>query len=431
MRTTLWDDEISRRHLLRMGLTSAALMALPWRPGAVARAQSANPHFMVVFFGDGGWDVTQVLDAHDPNDATDGIDVDVPGQPVSQIATVGSVSYISNPTMRPLTDAYFNAWAARSAIVNGINTRSTSHPQSAQLVLTGYLDPTRADVAVMSAHKNGADLPLPHLLISGDSFGGQFAGLSGRLGGQMGEALAYNRIPSHTTIGQTQQAVSKNGETYIQQALASAAAADTSGAVYGRFAQHADASTRGDKLVALASSLPNGSNNGTTLANSLGAAFKNGLTTSVTISNVGGFDTHSDNTQQNTAWERVFTFLKAFVDGLAAQPGVAASSLLDETTILYCSEFGRTPQLNSDSGKDHHPVTSMLFVGKGVRPGVFGMTDGTQKAVKVNLSTGQPDSVTGQENDVTNMVAGTLTLMGANPNDYLPAGIKPFTAMVA
>ena len=37
-------------------------------------------------------------------------------------------------------------------------------------------------------------MPLPHLLLSGQSFGGQFAGLSGRLGGQMGTAIAYNRL---------------------------------------------------------------------------------------------------------------------------------------------------------------------------------------------------------------------------------------------
>jgi hypothetical protein len=55
-------------------------------------------------------------------------------------------------------------WASRTAVVNGIHTRSTSHDQSAQLVLTGYLDSTRADFAVMAAHHNGADLPLPQLL---------------------------------------------------------------------------------------------------------------------------------------------------------------------------------------------------------------------------------------------------------------------------
>jgi hypothetical protein len=118
----------------------------------------------------------------------------ISGLPPSQIATVGGITYQSNPTTRPGVDAYFQTWAAQTCVVNGIGTRSTSHDQSRQLVLTGSLDPTRADFAVIAAHKNGQDMPLPHLLLSGQSFGGQFAGLSGRLGGQMSQAIAYNRL---------------------------------------------------------------------------------------------------------------------------------------------------------------------------------------------------------------------------------------------
>src|SRR5262249_41543531 len=159
------------------------------------------------FVADGGWDVTQVFDVHDPNDSTDGVDVDVPtaisGLPVSQIASVGGITYMSNPTTRPGVDTFFQRWASRASVVNGVGTRSTSPDQSRQLVLTGYLDPTRADFAVMAANANGADLPLPHLLLSGPSFGGPFAGLSARVGGQLATALAYNRIPNPTQMDQT------------------------------------------------------------------------------------------------------------------------------------------------------------------------------------------------------------------------------------
>src|SRR5262249_47374878 len=137
-----------------------------------------------------------------------------------------------------------------------------------------------------------------------------------------------------------------------------------------------------------------------------------------------------DNTQQNGRWTDVFTFLNDFLTGLAAQQGVASASLLDETTVVYCSEFGRTPQLNGDNGKDHHPWTSMLLVGKRVRGGaVLGRTDGNQEGVKVNFDTGQPDA-TGQVIDVQNMVAGILTLVGANSSDYLPT-VRPFTGIIA
>jgi uncharacterized protein (DUF1501 family) len=422
-----FDEGLTRRSLLRLGLSGAALAAMPWPLRGSAFAAGA-PHFLVTFFCDGGWDPTQTLDAHDPLDATDGIDVDVPGQPVSQIVTVGPITYMSNVVTRPAVDAFFSRWADRSAIVNGVNTRSTSHDQSRQLMLTGYLDPTRADFAVMAAHHNGTEMPLPHLLLSGPSFGGPFAGLSGRVGGQLRTVLNYDRIPGRMEGGDSQLAVSALGEAYVQQALARQQALESGGALRGRLAQFSDANDRGDRLVRLASSLPRGNNDGAQLAASLGAAFRAGMTTSVTISGQGGFDTHDDNTQQNGRWDSVFGFLDDFVAGLSTQAGVGSASLLDETTVIVVSEFGRTPELNGDNGKDHHPFTSALLVGKRVRPGVFGLTDRQQEGVKVNFSTGMP-SDTGELLDVQNFVAGVLTLVGANPSEYLQS-VSPFTAMV-
>ena len=56
------------------------------------------------------------------------------------------------------------------------------------------------------------------------------------------------------------------------------------------------------------------------------------------------------------------------------------------------------------------------------------MTDGGQEGVKTNLGTGAPDD-TGAILDVTHVVAGIMTLMGANSTDYLPS-VTPLTAMV-
>jgi len=426
-----WKEAMTRRNVLQLGLSTAALLTIPplrW----IAKADPSNPHFLVMLMADGGWDPTQTLDVHDPLDMTDGVDVDVPevisGLPPSQIATVGGITYMANPVTRPAVDTFFATWASRSAVVNGIGTRSTSHDQSRQLVLTGYLDPTRADFAVMAAAKNGPDMPLPHLLLSGESFGGQFAGLSGRLGGQMGTAIAYNRVGTNGAL-----AVSALGEAYVQQALEwERLHAETapSSAVSGKLEAYRDANVRADKLTRLAGALNLNQNTGQLLATSLGNAFKSGLTTAVTVNPFGGFDTHTDNTQQNQSWQRVFSYADGLVTGLSTQPGLLAPSLLDETTVVVCSEFGRTPQLNGDNGKDHHPWTSMLLVGKGVKGGTtLGMTDSTQEGVKVNFSTGAPDGG-GLVLDVTNMVAGLVTLMGANSSDYLPT-VTPFTAMIA
>jgi uncharacterized protein (DUF1501 family) len=54
-----------------------------------------------------------------------------------------------------------------------------------------------------------------------------------------------------------------------------------------------------------------------------------------------------------------------------------ASGLLAKTLVLAYGEFGRTPTINKDTGRDHWgPAASLLFAGAGVRGGqVIGKTD--------------------------------------------------------
>jgi hypothetical protein len=53
------------------------------------------------------------------------------------------------------------------------------------------------------------------------------------------------------------------------------------------------------------------------------------------------------------------------------------SGLIDNTLVVVTGEFGRTPKINKDAGRDHWgPAMTMLFAGAGVRGGtVIGATD--------------------------------------------------------
>ena len=53
------------------------------------------------------------------------------------------------------------------------------------------------------------------------------------------------------------------------------------------------------------------------------------------------------------------------------------TGLLDTTLVVMTGEFGRTPRINKDAGRDHWgPVMTMLLAGGGVRGGnVIGATD--------------------------------------------------------
>ena len=152
-----------------------------------------------------------------------------------------------------------------------------------------------------------------------------------------------------------------------------------------------------------------------------------GVSRAVTVTMAPSLDTHG------AEWATQHPVrLKAALDAV----GALVTDLreidpdLERTVVLVSSEFARTPLLNGDNGKDHHPWNSLMVVGKNVRGGVtVGVSDSEQNGVKVSLATGQADD-TGVVLDVTNVVAGVLTLMGANSSEYLPS-VAPLTAIVA
>lgn len=92
------------------------------------------------------------------------------------------------------------------------------------------------------------------------------------------------------------------------------------------------------------------------------------------------------NLGKNSSWDthvQNFVNLKAnllpYLDrGVSALlDDLAESGLLDETLVIVTGEFGRTPKINKDAGRDHWgPVMSLLLAGAGVKGGrVIGATD--------------------------------------------------------
>jgi hypothetical protein len=88
--------------------------------------------------------------------------------------------------------------------------------------------------------------------------------------------------------------------------------------------------------------------------------------------NRGGFDTHTNN----------FPAMQAHGDVM--DPALASliadlntSGMLKKTLVMVISEFGRTPRINKDAGRDHHAACfSCLLAGGGIKGGyVHGSSD--------------------------------------------------------
>ncbi len=88
--------------------------------------------------------------------------------------------------------------------------------------------------------------------------------------------------------------------------------------------------------------------------------------------NYGGWDHHGK------IFEGLKHKLPEFDRGLSALiEDLDLRGLLDETLVVVLGEFGRTPKINKDAGRDHWgPAASLLLFGAGVKRGfVLGATD--------------------------------------------------------
>ena len=101
----------------------------------------------------------------------------------------------------------------------------------------------------------------------------------------------------------------------------------------------------------------------------------------VTINDRGtgplGWDTHAQNfpTIKNTLAPPLDQGLTALLEDLAER------GLLDSTLVVMMGEFGRTPKINPNAGRDHHGrANSVLLAGAGIPGGlVIGRTDAERR----------------------------------------------------
>ena len=114
----------------------------------------------------------------------------------------------------------------------------------------------------------------------------------------------------------------------------------------------------------------------------------------------GGWDTHDDNFN-NVArlCEEIDRPWAALLDDLQA------GGLWNDTIVIWMGEFGRTPQVNANSGRDHFPrVTPVVLGGGGLKGGVVvGSTNSTGLEI-------ESESVT-----IPNLFATLLTAFGIDP----------------
>jgi hypothetical protein len=124
----------------------------------------------------------------------------------------------------------------------------------------------------------------------------------------------------------------------------------------------------------------------------------------------GGWD-HHDNIR-NGVTNQMPAFDQAFA---ALIRDLAQRGMLDSTLVLVTTEFGRTPKINQNAGRDHYPkVFSIVMAGGGIKQGqVYGATDPTGS---------EPDT---DPLSVPDYAATVYQLLGIDFEKTLMAGARP------
>lgn len=93
---------------------------------------------------------------------------------------------------------------------------------------------------------------------------------------------------------------------------------------------------------------------------------------------MGGFDWHADNFEQ---MEQKIPILDQALAALISD--LSSRGLLDSTLVVVATEFGRSPKITPNAGRNHYPKAfSCLLAGGGIRGGqAYGTTDATASTV--------------------------------------------------
>lgn len=120
-------------------------------------------------------------------------------------------------------------------------------------------------------------------------------------------------------------------------------------------------------------------------------SFNSGVASSADLI-LNGFDTHQNHDRDHEPLTSHFAEGIVYLWEQAELYGLA-----DRLTVVIGTDFGRTPHYNSDNGKDHWPIGSVIVMEKNAPWGnrVVGLTDGGHNAASINPATLQEDNTNG------------------------------------
>ncbi|MCZ6501487.1 MAG: DUF1501 domain-containing protein, partial [Gammaproteobacteria bacterium] len=365
-----------RDFLKKTMLLGAAGLSLP-----VSRLYAASAGYtgrlLVLLQADGGWDVTSFCDPK----------VNQPGErEITHWSNNGGIQTAGNIPYAPFANNtnFFNKYFGNMLVINGVDAQTNSHSTGILHNWSGRNSEGFPSLSAMFAARHAPDQPLSYI-----NFGG-FA--------QTANLIRFSRLDDVSTLRQLLRPEVQSRDTTIRSAgdmarirkyrrlrLQRLISDPTN---LPRLQYNLDAY---DNALANKSSLTNFTDfipsddaifEDETVNNEVTsnlrrqiqlalAAFEAGIGSAVDL-HTYGYDTH---TNHDALHAPLYAHLTNSIDllwTLAEEKGIA-----DRITLVIGSDFGRTPSYNSDNGKDHWPIGSVIVMERNPTWGnqVIGETD--------------------------------------------------------
>ena len=349
-------------------------------------------------FCEGGWDTSKVF-------TPDFESGNVVMNDTDELATANGITYCAS-SLRPSVSTWFETYGGRTCVINGIEVRSITHERCSKLILTGEGSAGHDDWPSTIAAMSRNSLLAPHLVVIGGAYTSRYTSVVVRVGsdGQLPVLLDGTAVTDMNDIVVTPAGSDTTAlvDAYVKRR------AEVYAAIAGKGREARYAAQYSDLLDQIAAFTPLASEVDLTAAvkgcqRDMAAdcavafsCFEKGISRCAMVRYRGecstGWDTHSNNDDQDEHYDGLFASLAEAVADLDARTGIDGSPLADTTTIVVISEMGRAPQLNHANGRDHWTFTSAMLIGAGIRGGqVIGANDSYYLGRPIDLTSGDFD----------------------------------------
>ena len=407
-----------RRFLKTLGLGTAAFsLNAQWMPQAWAETASSR-RFISCYFS-GGWDTLLCLDPRSPGDFptfNPGTQTVYPGYEMldgnypNDVVVPDAANY-PHMTFGPAIGAFAAAHYQKSCIVRGVSMNTLTHGVGRNFFLTGKeprgLAANGSSLGTQVVSAQGELLPIPNLAANVSAFNEAEPKWASPLSvNNVSDLIAVLDDGPDAPAGDIRAALDRYRSTAV----------DCDPALYDRegfLGFIRDTQTKARELVSQQLSgrfkftngndpemvdirarygIPGNMSGSGAQAALAYQAIKYDIAQSVTIQLASSLDTHDEDwaTDHPANLQEGFNALSQLVTDLENTPNQEGGTLLDNTTILCFSEFGRTANINARGGRDHNLNSSALMLGAGVPKGVVigGTSDNGLGSYGINPETG-------------------------------------------